>query len=46
MKDKNIKTSKTTFEDLITTFAKLRDPETGCPWDLSQAHKSLKPHLL
>ena len=24
----------------------LRDPESGCPWDLEQDHQSLRPHLL
>ena len=24
-----------TIEDLKTLMARLRDPETGCPWDLS-----------
>ena len=24
----------------------LRDPESGCPWDLEQNHQTLRPHLL
>lgn len=24
----------------------LRDPESGCPWDLEQDHQTLRPHLL
>lgn len=24
----------------------LRDPQTGCPWDLKQTHASLKPYLI
>ncbi len=24
----------------------LRDPESGCPWDLNQDHQTLRPHLL
>lgn len=34
------------FDELITIFAALRDPETGCPWDLEQTHESLIPYLL
>jgi XTP/dITP diphosphohydrolase len=26
--------------------ARLRDPETGCPWDLEQTHASLVPYVL
>ena len=26
---------------LLETITKLRDPQTGCPWDLKQTHKSL-----
>ena len=25
---------------------RLRDPDGGCPWDLAQDHRSLRPHLL
>ncbi len=32
--------------ELITVVARLRDPETGCPWDLEQTHASLIPYLL
>lgn len=31
---------------LLETVAKLRDPDTGCPWDLKQTHQSLTPYLL
>lgn len=27
-------------------IAHLRDPESGCPWDLEQDHRTLRPHLL
>lgn len=33
-------------EDLKTLMARLRDPETGCPWDLKQTFHSLLPHTL
>lgn len=31
------------FRELV---ARLRDPENGCPWDLSQTHTSLKKYFL
>lgn len=31
------------FRDII---AALRDPDTGCPWDLKQTHQSLRKYLL
>ena len=37
-------------KDLFAAFCKvvadLRDPETGCPWDLEQDHKSLRPYAV
>ena len=27
-------------------IARVRNPEGGCPWDLEQNHRSLRPHLL
>ncbi|UTV28191.1 nucleoside triphosphate pyrophosphohydrolase [Photobacterium atrarenae] len=34
------------IEQLIEIMAKLRDPETGCPWDLKQDFASIVPHTL
>src|SRR5690242_13747601 len=34
------------FEKLLDVVAKLRDPQSGCPWDLKQTHESLRPYLL
>lgn len=34
------------IEDLKTLMARLRDPETGCPWDVRQTFKSIVPHTL
>ena len=31
---------------LVGVIARLRDPESGCPWDLAQDHRSLRRHLL
>lgn len=32
--------------DLLELMRRLRDPETGCPWDLKQDHVSLLEHTL
>ncbi|MCT7654961.1 nucleoside triphosphate pyrophosphohydrolase [Oceanimonas sp. NS1] len=32
--------------DLLTIMAALRDPESGCPWDLKQDFASIVPHTL
>lgn len=34
------------IEDLRTLMSRLRDPETGCPWDLRQTFRSILPHTL
>ena len=34
------------LDELIAVVAKLRDPESGCPWDLKQTHASLAPYAL
>jgi len=31
---------------LVAVVSQLRDPETGCPWDLEQTHASLVPYVL
>ncbi|MBM5800713.1 MAG: nucleoside triphosphate pyrophosphohydrolase [Cyanobacteria bacterium K_DeepCast_35m_m2_023] len=33
-------------QQLAVVVAQLRDPETGCPWDLKQTHASLVPYVL
>ena len=35
-----------TIEDLIKTVAALRDPNTGCPWDIEQDHQSIAECLV
>lgn len=37
---------KHTLENLIEVMAALRDPETGCPWDLEQNFKSIAPYTI
>ena len=34
------------LQELIDVVARLRDPVSGCPWDLAQSHASLVPYLL
>lgn len=34
------------IEDLKTLMARLRDPKTGCPWDIRQTFASIIPHTL
>jgi MazG family protein len=34
------------IERLLNLVRKLRDPETGCPWDLAQNYASIVPHTL
>ncbi len=34
------------FDELVKTIAMLRDPVSGCPWDLRQDHKSLRAYMI
>ena len=34
------------IDDLKTLMARLRDPQTGCPWDTRQTYRSIVPHTL
>lgn len=38
--------STTNLDRLLAVMARLRDPQDGCPWDLEQDHKTLRPYLL
>jgi ATP diphosphatase len=35
-----------TIDDLLYLMARLRDPETGCPWDIIQDYASIAPSTL
>ncbi|MDY6814744.1 MAG: nucleoside triphosphate pyrophosphohydrolase, partial [Pseudomonadota bacterium] len=35
-----------TIDDLKTLMARLRDPETGCPWDTRQTYGTIVPHTI
>lgn len=39
-------TTSYSLNDLLSLMARLRDPETGCPWDLQQSFASIVPHTL
>lgn len=33
-------------DELVAIMARLRDPETGCPWDIAQDFRSIAPYTL
>lgn len=35
-----------TIDDLLYLMARLRDPETGCPWDIKQDYASIAPSTI
>lgn len=35
-----------TLDDLLYLMSRLRDPDTGCPWDIKQTFASIVPHTL
>jgi MazG family protein len=37
---------ETKFQDLVNLVGRLRDPQTGCPWDREQTPDTLKPFLI
>lgn len=34
------------LDDLLKVMARLRDPETGCPWDLEQSFATIAPYTI
>lgn len=34
------------MKELLEIMERLRDPETGCPWDIKQTYKTIVPHTL
>jgi len=34
------------LNDLLAVMARLRDPETGCPWDVKQTFKTIAPYTI
>lgn len=41
-----ISSSLTATQRLLTIMAKLRDPQTGCPWDIAQDFASIAPYTI
>lgn len=39
-------TQRYTLDDLVSLMARLRDPETGCPWDLKQDFSTIAPYTV
>ena len=37
---------KHSLEDLLTLMARLREPGTGCPWDIQQDYRSITPSTI
>jgi MazG family protein len=35
-----------TFREFVSVIRALRTPGTGCPWDLEQDHRTLRPYLI
>ncbi|MDR1598938.1 MAG: nucleoside triphosphate pyrophosphohydrolase [Oscillospiraceae bacterium] len=38
--------SRFDFQDLVDIMERLRDPDTGCPWDREQDHSTLREYIL
>ena len=34
------------LDDLLAVMARLRDPETGCPWDVKQSFSTIAPYTI
>ena len=39
-------TEKYTLDDLRYLMSRLRDPDTGCPWDLKQSYQTITAYTL
>jgi MazG family protein len=37
---------KHSLEDLLAVMARLRDPESGCPWDVKQSFATIAPYTI
>lgn len=45
-KDNGTMIDKHNIDDLLYLMSRLRDPKTGCPWDLKQTFQTIVPHTL
>jgi len=34
------------LDDLLAVMARLRDPDTGCPWDVKQSFETIAPYTI
>src|SRR6185369_7744959 len=34
------------IDRLLDIMARLRDPQSGCPWDLEQTYRTIAPHTI
>ena len=39
-------TKRYSIDDLLAVMARLRDPQTGCPWDLKQSFATIAPYTI
>ncbi|MGV1013369.1 MAG: nucleoside triphosphate pyrophosphohydrolase [Methyloceanibacter sp.] len=39
-------TKRHSLDDLLQVMARLRDPETGCPWDIQQSFATIAPYTI
>ncbi len=44
--DANTPSKKHDIQDLLRIMAALRDPDTGCPWDIEQNFKTIAPYTV
>ncbi|OAI47512.1 hypothetical protein AYO44_09370 [Planctomycetaceae bacterium SCGC AG-212-F19] len=42
----NIDEAAAAFREFVAVVKALRTPGTGCPWDLEQTHRTLRPYLV
>lgn len=40
------KDSEKPIDKLLAVMRRLRDPDSGCPWDIEQTFESIKPHTI
>ena len=44
--DKSALNEAQIFAEFCHTISRLRDPDTGCPWDLKQTHRTLRQYMI
>ena len=46
MSDRSLKQSDDAIVDLIELMRRLRDPQSGCPWDIEQTYATIAPYTI